>query len=68
MSPKKLYSQSGYKTNEHLFDCLTCTISRHRKAAGKTKLPGKECAAYGEAASPLGAFPPLLQNTAFTWQ
>lgn len=52
--------------NEHLFDCLTCTISRPRKAAGKIKLPGKEDAAYGEAVSPLGAFSPLLQSTAFT--
>lgn len=62
MSPKMLYSQVGYKMNEHLFDCLTCTISRCRKAAGKTKLPDKEYAAYGEAASPLGAFPPLHQT------
>lgn len=48
--PKKLYSQLGYRMNEHLFVCLTWNISRSRKAAGKIKLPGKEYAAYGEAA------------------
>lgn len=68
MGPKKLFGQLGYRMNEYLFNCLICTISRPRKAAGKIKLPGKEYAAYGEAASPLGAFSPLLWSTAFTWE
>lgn len=54
--------------NEHLFDCLTCTISRPRKAAGKITLPSKEYSAYGVAASPLGTSSPLLRSTAFTWE
>lgn len=67
MGPKKLYSQLGYRKNEHLFDCLTAPSTGPGRLQERLSCQA-EYAAYGEAASPLGAFPLLLRSTAFTWE